>query len=281
MREWAPQIAHVSGERIGGGLATDGMGELSKLLLGDHPAKALRLARDTGVLTELVPEYALAIGFDQESRYHGHPLDEHHFEAVQAAADAGASLAVRLALLLHDLGKPLAAWRGDDGRVHYYANPKLGKRAHEELGAEIASTVLSRLRYPTEMRRRVRSIVQAHGFAPPKRDDPVRARRFLNRYGWNLADDILDHKEADLRAKGRDVSRDLETLARFRRLVEEQRGEPHQLRDLAVDGTDLLALGFSEGQKLGQTLEQLLDEVLEAPERNTRDWLLERAKELD
>jgi tRNA nucleotidyltransferase (CCA-adding enzyme) len=63
--------------------------------------------------------------------------------------------------------------------------------------------------------------------------------------------------------------------------VEEQRGEPHQLRDLAVDGTDLLALGFSEGQKLGQTLEQLLDEVLEAPERNTREWLLERAKELD
>ena len=92
MREWAPQIEHVSGERIGGGLAADGMGELSKLLMGAKPAKALRLARDAGVLVHLLPEMEPAIGFDQESRYHDLPLDEHTFEVVQAAADAGAPL---------------------------------------------------------------------------------------------------------------------------------------------------------------------------------------------
>ena len=112
MREWAPQIDHVSGERIGGGLAADGMGELSKLLMGAKPAKALRLARDAGVLVHLLPEMEPAIGFDQESRYHDLPLDEHTFEVVQAAADAGAPLRVRLAALLHDLGKPQSAWRG-------------------------------------------------------------------------------------------------------------------------------------------------------------------------
>ena len=85
-----PRRALVSGERIGGGLHADGMGELSKLLLGEHPAKALRIARDTGVLVELLPEFEPAIGFQQESRYHDLTVDEHTFAVVQAAADAGA-----------------------------------------------------------------------------------------------------------------------------------------------------------------------------------------------
>src|SRR6188768_2851717 len=92
MREWAPQLEYVSGERIGGGLTADGLGELSKLLLGAHPAKALTLARDAGVLL----------------------LDEHVFAVVQAAADAGAPLEVRLAALLHDLGKPESEQEGGD-----------------------------------------------------------------------------------------------------------------------------------------------------------------------
>ena len=89
MREDAPSIRLVSGERIGGGLTADGMGELSKLLLGPHPAKALRLARDTGVLVELLPEFAPLIGFDQQTARQPHTLDEHIFEVVQATADAG------------------------------------------------------------------------------------------------------------------------------------------------------------------------------------------------
>jgi tRNA nucleotidyltransferase/poly(A) polymerase len=167
MREWAPQIAHVSGERIGGGLAADGMGELSKLLLGPHPAKALRLARDAGVLVHVLPELERAIGFDQRSRYHDLPLDEHIFRVVQAAADADAPLVVRLAALLHDAGKPASAWLGPDGRMHFYAKPQLGKRGHEEIGAELTSAALSRLRYPARLRQRVRRIVLEHMFDVP------------------------------------------------------------------------------------------------------------------
>src|SRR5918994_5015559 len=92
MREWAPQLEHVSAERIGGGLAADGLGELSKLLLGAHPAKALRLARDEGVLLHVLPEFAPAIAYDQESDRQNLTLDEHLFEVVQAAADAGTPL---------------------------------------------------------------------------------------------------------------------------------------------------------------------------------------------
>ena len=105
------------------------MGELSKLLLGSEPRKALRLARDTGVLVALLPEFERAIGFDQESRYHDLTVDEHTFAVVQAAADAGAPLRVRLAALFHDLGKPHVAWRGTDGRLHYYAKPGQSQRA--------------------------------------------------------------------------------------------------------------------------------------------------------
>src|SRR5215210_480568 len=120
MREEAPSVRLVSAERIGGGLQADGMGELSKLLLGDRPARALRLARDTGVLVELLPEFRKAIGFEQETRWHDLTVDEHTFEVVQATADAGRPLRVRLAALFHDLGKPDAAWRGRDGQLHFY-----------------------------------------------------------------------------------------------------------------------------------------------------------------
>ena len=106
MRENAEGVALVSGERIGGGLADDGMGELSKLLLGSEPRKALRIARDTGVLVAMLPEYGPAIGFDSHSNDHAMTVDEHIFAVVQAAADAGVPLRVRLATLFHDLGKP-------------------------------------------------------------------------------------------------------------------------------------------------------------------------------
>ena len=280
MREWAPQVAVVSAERIGGGLAADGRGELSKLLLGEQPAKALRLARDTGVLTVVLPEYEPAFGFDQATRWHGHTLDEHHFVAVQAAAAAGANLAVRLALLLHDLGKPAAAWRDAAGRLHYHANPALGKRAHEEIGAEMASHVLARLRYPTELRARVRRIVREHGFSPPPDADRVRARGFLREYGIALARDLVAHKQADLRAKGRPVDDELAHLERFRDVLEAERDNPYRVRDLAVDGADLIALGYHEGPELGHALERLLDDVVADPARNTPGWLRARAAEL-
>ncbi|MDX6439802.1 MAG: hypothetical protein QOF45_2385 [Gaiellaceae bacterium] len=282
MREWAPQIVHVSGERIGGGLAADGMGELSKLLLGKHPAKALRLARDTDVLVHLLPELEPAIGFDQESRYHDLPLDEHTFEVVQAAADAGAPLRVRLAALLHDLGKPEAAWRGPDGRLHFYAKPKLGKRGHEEIGAEIASRLLDRLRYPAKLRQRVRAIVLEHMFGVTSPDDTAKARKFLHRHGDELAFDLVAHKRADLQGKREspnDTTRDeLERLDRFHDTLVREVDSPHRLDQLAVDGNDLIELGWEPGPGLGAALEHLLACVIGEPSLNEREWLLAEAE---
>jgi tRNA nucleotidyltransferase/poly(A) polymerase len=279
MRDEAESVRLVSGERIGGGLAADGMGELSKLLLGKHPGKALRLARDTGVLVNLLPEFEQSIGFVQESRYHDMTVDEHTFEVVQAAADGNATLRVRLATLFHDLGKPEVAWRGTDDRLHYYAKPGYSTQSHEQVSAQLADQALERLRYPTELRRRVVRIVRGH-MLDPGRGDEVRARRLLQRYGVGLTFDLLDHKRADLLGRGHANEVEVGQLRTFRKLVEREKTSAHRLRDLAIDGDDLITIGYMPGPAIGRTLRVLLDAVVKEPELNTREALLARAKEL-
>jgi tRNA nucleotidyltransferase (CCA-adding enzyme) len=260
MREEAESVRLVSGERVGGGLRADGLGELSKLLLGRQPARALQLARDTGVLTALLPEFEPALGFDQDSDRQHLPLDEHIFAVVQAAADTNAPLAVRLGALFHDLGKPRA--NGD----------------HAERGAELASSAMKRLRYPTRLGTHVTRLVRAHAF-PLEGVDELFARRFLRRHGDELAFDLVSLKEADLRGK-KVAASELDAVGTLRTLLEEQRSQPHRLTDLAVDGTDLIELGYEEGPELGRALETLLDAVVERPELNRREELLDRARAL-
>ena len=223
-----------------------------------------------------------AIGFDQESRYHDLPLDEHVFEVVQAAADAGAPLAVRLAALLHDLGKPESAWKGPDGRLHFYPNRRLAKRSHEEIGAEIASRVLSRLRYPARLRERVRRIVREHMFGVPSPDDAAKARRFLHRHGDDLSLDLVAHKRADLEGKrerpDEDALAEMARLEQFRRTLLREVDSPHRLDQLAVDGNDLIEAGWKPGPELGDTLQHLLSCVIGDPSLNTPEWLLGEAE---
>jgi tRNA nucleotidyltransferase/poly(A) polymerase len=263
MREWAPQVRLVSAERIGGGLAADGRGELSKLLLGAEPARALRLARDSGVLVVVLPEFEAAIGHHTGTARQPHPVDEHTFVAVQHAADAEASLPVRLGLLLHDLGKPLA---------------RTGRR-HAETGATLAAAILDRLRYPARLRSDVVRLVRAHSFAVSREPTAAAARRFLADHGDEGTARLLAHKRADLLAK-RTEDWELPALEALSDLVERERTSPHRLSDLAVDGSDLLEHGFEEGPLVGRVLRALLDDVVDEPSRNTRGWLLERAQEL-
>ena len=261
MREEAASVALVSGERIGGGLTADGMGELSKLLLGARPAKALRLARDSGVLVELIPAYEPAIGFETGDGRQHLTLDEHHFAVVQAAADQGASLAVRLAALVHDLAKPTTP--GD---------------RHAEAGALIAAELLRRFRYPTRLRERVARIVGAHDLRVED-VDAVQARRLLAHFGDELALELAAHKLADVEGK-RVPPSEREANRRLRELLEQERTQPHRVADLAVDGGDLIELGFDEGPEIGAALDALLDRVLEDPSLNLRDRLLEEARRL-
>ena len=263
MRAEAGGLRHVSGERIGGGLEADGMGELSKLLLGVRPLDALRIARDTGALVEVVPEFGAAIGYDLGTARQPVPLDEHIFAVVQNAADAGASLPVRLAALFHDLGKPEADANDGD---------------HAQLGARTAGRIMRRLRYANTLRQEVVRLVAAHAFWLDGPIDGVFARRFLASHGLDRARELLLHKRVDLAAKEVEPW-ELEHLALLERRVEEQRDAPYRLGDLSVDGRDLIELGYREGPVLGAELARLLDVVIDDPSANERDTLLGLARE--
>jgi tRNA nucleotidyltransferase (CCA-adding enzyme) len=251
MREEAPAVKLVSGERIGGGLSSDGMGELSKLLLGKEPARALHLARDTGVLVELIPEFgAIDDG-----------LAGHIFAVVQETADAGDDLAVRLATFFHDVGKPT-----DRDPI-----------GHAYVAADIARATLNRLRYPVRLKRRVVAIVREHPFRVEDLPQTARdVRRFLAQHGDELAFDLVAHRRADLRAKSRDAT----PVEELRTALEREQSSPHRLQDLAVNGDDLLELGYAAGPGLGRALQELLAAVVDEPGLNTRAALVERAKEL-
>jgi len=263
MRAEASGLAHVSAERIGGGQAADGMGELSKLLLGRSPAVALELARDTGTLVEAIPEFLAAIGYALPGGRQPVPLDEHVFAVVQGTAAAGAPLAIRLAALLHDLGKPEAD-RGEGG--------------HAQLGAELVLSLMGRLRYPNALRDEVGRLVAGHSFKLDGPIDALFARRFLASHGVELAASLVTLKRADLGAKEVE-DWELEHLAVLERLLTEEAGSPHRLGDLAIDGRDLIAAGYDEGPELGATLARLLDTVVDEPEANQRARLLELAGE--
>ena len=170
---------------------------------------------------------------------------------------------MRLAALFHDLGKPLVGWRGRDGRLHYYAKPGFAAHGHDQVGADLAAGALRRLRYPNALRQRVVRIVRRHMFQPGK-GDARRARRFLRRNGDELAFDLLDHKHADLLGKrGTDGEppplEEIDALLRFRTVVTQECSSPHRIRDLAVDGNDLIKLGIRPGPQLGRILHELLD----------------------
>jgi len=262
MRAEASGLRHVSGERIGGGLDADGMGELSKLLLGARPAAALRLARDTGALVEFLPEFRPVIGYDLGSARQPGPLEEHLFAVVQETAELGAALEVRLCALLHDLGKPEADRTGAD---------------HAQLGARIAGNALRRLRYPNVVREEIQRLVAGHAFWLDGPIDGVFARRFLASHGLERARRLVLHKRADLSAKHVEPW-ELEHLAALERSVEDERESPHRLSDLAVDGNDLIAAGYREGPVLGTALARLLDVVVDDPSRNDREALVAEAR---
>ena len=262
MRAEAAGLRHVSAERIGGGQEADGMGELSKLLLGRRPALALRLARDTGALVEVVPEYAAAIGYELDTERQPLPLDEHLFAVVQGAADAERRLAVRLSALLHDLAKPETDRTGG---------------GHARVGAELTGRILRRLRYPNALRDEVCRLVAGHAFDLDGPIDGLFARRFLASNGLELSRELVVHKRADLAAKqvealGARAPRAART-PRWRLSATRRTGSPTS----PSAGTTLIAIGYEEGPELGAALARLLDVVVDEPSANDPERLLELA----
>jgi tRNA nucleotidyltransferase (CCA-adding enzyme) len=259
-----------------GGVSGTARAELDKLLMGTHVGPALRMMRDTGVLGSFLPELATVIGFDQRSRYHDLTLDEHTIAVVENAASANASLAVRLAALFHDAGKPEVAWTDADGRAHYYDDG-----AHEDhavVGARIARAALTRLAYPSAVVGHVERLVRHHMVTVASTKKAAKVRRWRAAVGPNLVDDLLTLRYADVTAKGEANPEHVAQLEQLRDRLVAEAASPAVVGDLVIDGRDLMALGVPSGPAIGWILRGLLADVVASPELNKRDWLFARAR---
>jgi tRNA nucleotidyltransferase/poly(A) polymerase len=286
MERHADAVTGLTGKGVSGTV----LDELCKLLMGEDPAKALRLARDTGVLATLLPELAPMLGFEQESRYHDLTTDEHVFTAIETAGHVDAPLRVRLALLFHDSGKPRTAWKGTDGRVHYYANKSDPdatadqRRDHEDVGAEIAEDALRRLNAPKQLRDDVVRLVRNHMVAVSGRVKGSKIRRERVVFGDAFLSDLYLHRMCDITGKGRPNQNHLAHLAACERerAAAQESGAPRSLKDLQIGGRDLAELGIPGGPEMGRVLAAVLDEVVVDPsgQKLTREWQLDRAAAL-
>ncbi len=290
LAEWAPQVTSdkLSAERISA--------ELMKILSGPHSAQALRAARDWGLLANVLPEMKPSIGFDQRSAYHDMATDEHTFTALEHADRAGMDAEVKLAVLLHDIGKPATAKEGADGRLHYHAAPDgdplwesdpARAQAHEDAGARLALQACERLRITSAggpQPRDVAYLVAHHMFSEERgfdRRDPAKqgrlARRFLARHGERRAFQLAALRECDLHGKRSAPSEDPASLKAFTAALRDARRHPTTLKELPVSGADLAGLGLKPGPDTGAILKGLLRLVVDDPEMASRERLMPAA----
>ncbi len=255
--EHAGLVSHVSHERIAA--------ELDRLLAAERPSIGLRLMSETGLLGVLWPDLALQRGVPQ-NKIEGEDLWDHTLRSVDAAPVERPT--VRLAALLHDLGKPATA---ADGHFH----------GHETVGAEMARAFLERLRYPRSVQDRIVHLVRQHMFAYEDAWSDAAVRRFIGKIGKAALDDLLDLRAADNVGSGQEP--DHGGLAALRDRVDRELAlqVALDLADLAIDGGDLIAqLGLSQGPSIGTLLEALLERVIDDPALNDRPSLLLLARQL-
>ena len=179
---------------------------------------------------------------------------------------------LRLTMLLHDVAKPACKTSDEAGIDHFHGHPKQG--------AEMAKQILRRLKFDNDTIRRVSSLILWHDDNPPLTARAV--RRAVVRVGIEQFPDLFAVKRADVLAQS-DYKRDEKLLYidDYERIYQEIRRQQQCLciRDLAVDGKDLMEAGITQGKEIGETLKRLLELVLEEPEKNTKEYLLSQIKE--
>ena len=256
MLRQAHLMEHLARERV--------FEELNRLLPKINAPQLLRFAP---VLAAVIPELGPMIGFDQHSPHHADDLYTHVAHVVEAVPGEPV---LRWAALLHDIGKVPTFTRDENGRGHFYG--------HAQAGEDMAEQVLRRLKAPTALREQVKQLIGLHmtRLEPEKK----RLRRMLNRLGTDTVLRLLDLQEADMGSKGTGTAEKMGQFAPVRELLAEILAEDSclSLKDLAVNGSDLMALGYS-GREIGRELDRLLELVLEETLPNTREALLAAAKE--
>ncbi|SFI07734.1 tRNA nucleotidyltransferase (CCA-adding enzyme) [Pseudobutyrivibrio sp. OR37] len=257
----APTLDRISAERI--------QVEMVKLVTSDHPER-IREVYNTGLSKVFFPELNVMMECPQNNKHHMYTVGEH---AVKAMCLSPADKAIRLTMLLHDVAKPACKTTDEKGQDHF--------KLHPVKGAEMARTVLRRLKFDNDTIDRVCNLVKNHDDRPEINERNV--RRMIIRVGQDNFDDLLAVKRADCLAQS--MYHREEKLAYIDELEQVYRqvisaGDCLKIKDLKINGKDLLDMGVPQGQKIGEILKALFDEVVDNPKLNERDYLLNRVKDM-
>lgn len=262
IRKHAPSIGHVSFERI--------RDELSRIILSGHPAEGVDLLQKTGLLKQVIPELEEGVGVGQ-NLHHVYTVWEHNLRAL--ATCPSKDLAVRLAALLHDVGKPRTK-KGDGLHSTFYN--------HDHVGARMVRPLLRRLRYSADIVEKTTLLVDNHLFYYNVGEvSEASVRRLIRKVGLENMRDLMDVRIADRLGSGVPKAKPYK-LRHLEYMIDKVSKDPVSVKMLAVHGNDLMeTLGMQPGPKIGAILDVLLAEVIEDPTKNAKESLLARARELD
>jgi len=244
--------------------------EWLKTMKAKRPSRAFEVMRESGILAVSCPELMEGVGVEQ-NKWHSFDVWGHAMACLDACVG---DPILRIAALLHDVGKPRSRAHSDKTQDWTFYD-------HDKIGAEMAVPICTRLRFSNEERERIVALVRHHLFHYDAWSDAT-VRRWIKRVGPERVEDLYALNEADLRGKGpifeeKQLAHLFTLKAHVERVLAE--GAALTTRDLAIDGNDLMKeVGLRPGRIIGVVLEALLDEVIAEPAKNERGALLERAR---
>ena len=255
IKDLAHTLRNISAERI--------QTELVKLLVSDNP-DFLRVAYETGITDYVLPEFNICMETAQNNPHHCYSVGEHILHSLTYVEP---DKVLRLTMLFHDMGKPQTLTIDEDGITHNHG--------HALESEEITVKVLKRLKFDNDTIYKVRKLVRYHDDKP--NPDARNVRRSINRVGEDIFPLLLFVQYADIMAQS-DYKREekLEKQDKIKVIYKQilERKECLSLKDLAVSGSDLIEMGMKPGREIGETLQKLLELVLENPEHNNKEYLL-------
>uniref|UniRef100_UPI0040566CBD CCA tRNA nucleotidyltransferase n=1 Tax=Acetatifactor sp. TaxID=1872090 RepID=UPI0040566CBD len=261
IKELVPNLKNISAERI--------QVELVKLLVSSNP-DYLRIAYETGITKVVMPEFDKMMETSQNHPHHCYNVGEHTLRSLK---EVEAHKALRLAMLFHDIGKPQTLTLDEKGITHFHGHPTVGEMMTKE--------ILRRLRFDNDTIYTVSRLVRYHDYGNGVEPDMRIVRRAVNKIGEDIFPLLFPVKYADTMAQSEYMRQEkLDTLAKWKFLYEEicKQRQCVSLKTMAITGSDLIAAGMKPGREIGEMLSALLELVLENPAYNTKEFLLEEAK---